>query len=97
MIEHIVLLKAKAGVTPEEEKKILTSLVGLKDQVPGVLDPWAGPNFSQRSQGFTHVFYVRFSDRAALQAYLDHPAHQAVVAEVLVPLTETRLIVDVER
>ena len=45
-----------------------------------------GPTFTHdRSQGFTHALVVDLVDKAALESYGPHPAHQAVVNENLKP------------
>ena len=54
----------------------------------------AGANFSARAQGYTHGFVVRFRDRAALEAYLPHPAHTAAVEQFVKPISEGVLALD---
>jgi hypothetical protein len=96
MIEHVVLFKAKPDAPPEKLEAMLRALTDLKGKVPGILSISAGTNFSTRGQGYTHGLVVRFPDRAALEAYQPHPAHQSVVAEHVRPLTEGVLAVDYE-
>jgi hypothetical protein len=55
-------------------------------KVSGILDISFGPTFTHdRSQGFTHALVVDLVDKAALESYGPHPAHQAVVNENLKP------------
>jgi hypothetical protein len=79
MIEHIVVFKVKADLTDAQKNDMLSAIRSLKDRVPGILDLQVGENFSERAQGFTHALVVRFTDRAALDGYIPHPAHQDVV------------------
>jgi hypothetical protein len=95
-VEHIVLFKSKAGADSSRLDAMLKALVALKDRVPGILGASAGVNFCARSQGYTHGFVVRFTDRAALDSYQSHPAHQAVVTEQVRPLTDAVLALDYE-
>lgn len=96
MIEHVVLFKVKREASPEAIEAMLTELSGLKDQVPGIVDLTRGTNFSDRSQGYTHGLVVRFQDRRALESYLPHPAHQAVVENRIRPIIDDVMVVDYE-
>ena len=88
MVEHIVLFKVKQGVSVEAITGMVEGLAGLKSRVPGILDLSLGTNFSDRSKGFTHGLVVRFRDRAALDEYIPHPAHQEVVQKRIKPIVE---------
>jgi hypothetical protein len=94
MIEHIVLFKAKPDAPAEALDAMMTALRGLKTQIPGILDLSTGVNFSARAQGYTHGLVVRFADRAALDVYQPHPAHQDVVVRHVRPNTEAVLALD---
>jgi len=94
--DHLVLFKLKPEATDEQKQAALKALKSLKESVPGVLDLSAGLNFSERSQGFEIGLLVRFSDRAALEAYGPHPAHQAVVRDYINPIKADVIVVDYE-
>lgn len=96
MIEHIVLFKVKKEVPESAARDMLTRLVALKESIPGILQASAGVNFCARAQGYTHGFVVRFQDRAALEAYQPHPAHQSVVEKHVKPISEAVLALDYE-
>lgn len=96
VIEHVVLFKLKADAPEAKKTEMLRRLLALKDQIPGISQVSAGTNFSARAQGYTHGFVVRFNDRAALDAYLPHPAHRAVVENHVRPLSEGVLALDYE-
>lgn len=95
-IEHIVLFKAKPNAALEKLEAMLDALLGLKNGIPGILQASAGVNFSARAQGYTHGLVVRFTDRAALDVYQSHAAHQEVIAAHVRPNTETVLALDYE-
>ncbi|HEX2677425.1 MAG TPA: Dabb family protein, partial [Polyangiales bacterium] len=46
--------------------------------IPGLLDCHWGENFApkERAEGLTHGFSMDFADRASLEGYGPHPAHQ---------------------
>ncbi len=96
MIEHLVLFQWTPDASAEAVARVVTELRALKGRIPGVLDLTCGENFSPRSQGFTHALVVRFEDRAALEAYGPHPAHQRVVQELISPIRADTLALDYE-
>ncbi len=94
MIDHLVFIAVREDALPEDVEDLISSIRGLKDSVPGVVDLTVGENFSERSGGYTHGLFVRFESREGLQEYMKHAAHLAVV-EKLDALT-TRIVVDYE-
>ncbi len=96
MFEHIVLFRWMDEATPEQIAGAVTELRALKDKVPGIVDLTCGENFSERAQGFNHGLVVRFTDRAALEAYGPHPAHQYVVQNFINPIRADVIVVDYE-
>lgn len=93
-MDHIVLFKVSAEATRAQAERMLKEVLALKNVIPGIMSASAGINFSERSKGYTHGLVMRFRDRAALDAYLPHPAHQAVIKEFIQPITTDRLVVD---
>ena len=96
MIEHIVLFRWTPQATGEQVEQAMTGLRALKATVPGIADLTCGANFSDCSQGYTHGLVVRLTDRAALEAYGPHPAHQRVVQEFINPIRADALAFDFE-
>ena len=96
MIEHIVLLKVKAGTPADAVTAMMNGLKGLQSVVPGIAGLTVGANFSDRNQGYTHGLIVRFQDQAALNGYIPHPAHREVVEKLIRPIVEDVLAVDFE-
>jgi hypothetical protein len=96
VVEHVVLFRWKAGAAPEAIAHVIEGLRGLRNEIPGIVDLSCGENFSERSEGFHCGLVVRFADRAALDAYGPHPAHQAVVQERLLPIRDAVVVVDYE-
>jgi hypothetical protein len=85
MIRHIVLLKARAGVSEAEIADIFADLVAIKVKLPGVLAIHSGRSMSPEKieRGYLHGFTVDFTDWAALAAYQDHPDHKRVGAALV--------------
>jgi Stress responsive A/B Barrel Domain len=96
MVEHVVLFKLKPEATEAQKNAMIEALRGLKGQIEGIVDLSCGRNFSQRSQGFEIGLVVRFRDRAALEAYLPHPAHRGVVERSINPIRQEVIVADYE-
>jgi hypothetical protein len=94
MIDHLVFIAVREDASPEDVEDLISSIRGLKDSVPGVVDLTVGENFSERSGGYTHGLFVRFETREDLKRYMEHPDHLAVV-EKLDRLT-SRIVADYE-
>jgi hypothetical protein len=78
-VRHVVVFRYKAGASPEKIRQITEAFAALKDQIPGILAFEHGVNNSPEKldQGFTHVYQLTFTNAAARDAYLPHPAHKA--------------------
>lgn len=90
MIRHIVLVRFRGDVSPEEKASIFRDLNGLRDHLDGILDFQSGPNVSPETplvRGFNDGFWVDFRDAAARDAYLEDDRHRDVGAR-LVALAE---------
>ncbi|MFW6060377.1 MAG: Dabb family protein [Phycisphaeraceae bacterium] len=94
MVEHMVWIRFKPGVSEARQREHLDGLRSLKGRVPGIERIAVGENFTDRAQGYTHGLLVTLTDRAALQTYADHPEHVAVAG----PLREDAdlLAMDIE-
>ncbi len=95
-VMHIVLFKWKPEARQEEIERVMEALRELPEKIPGIQELTCGENFCERAQGFQHGLVVRFTDRAALDAYGPHPAHQEVVQSLILPLRESVLALDYE-
>ena len=96
MIEHIVLVQFKPEVTEDQKSAIRQQLLTLRDDIPGIVELNTGTNFSERAQGFDTALRVRFTDRAALEAYTPHPKHQEVVQKMIATGVDNMIVVDFE-
>lgn len=85
MIRHIVALRFKAGTTAQTKNDLYAGLAGLKPQIDGILDFQSSANVTVEplSRGFDDVFWFDFRDTAVRDAYLIHPAHQAIGARIV--------------
>lgn len=92
---HLVLLSFKKDASAEDITKIEKSFAGLQEKIDLIQDFEWGTDVSPEglAKGYTHCFLVTFKDKAALEAYLPHDAHQAFVAG-LKEVVEDVLVID---
>ena len=78
-VRHVVVFRYKPDASPAKIREITEAFAALKDQIPGILAFEHGVNNSPEklNQGFTHVYQVTFTNAAARDVYLVHPAHKA--------------------
>jgi len=87
MVIHTFAFRWKPGVTEEQRQRAMAAIRNLQGRIPGLEETWVGVNFSPRSQGYELGGVMRFSSRAALEAYGAHPVHQELLVW-LMPLIE---------
>lgn len=78
-VRHVVVFRYKPDASPEKIQQVTDAIMALKDKIPGILAMEHGVNNSPEklNQGFTHVFLITFTNAAARDTYLPHPAHKA--------------------
>jgi hypothetical protein len=96
VIKHIVCFKFKPEASPAQVEGCLQALNALPAQIPFIRNWSVGKNISPRDTTYEYALHCDFADRAELEQYLAHPAHERVVREWLVPLWASRAIVDYE-
>ena len=84
---HVFVFQWKAGATEAQKDKAAKEITAFQGQIPGLLQTHVGSNISPRGKGYTFGGIMQFKDQASLDAYVQHPAHQALLAW-LVPLID---------
>lgn len=95
MIQHIVLLKWRSGVTEDQILEAVGHAEHLPNEIDGVESLSIGRNRVAHSHGFTHALIVGLADQAALERYLEDSRRKAYIADHLAPLEEERIEIDV--
>jgi hypothetical protein len=85
MIRHVVLIRFKAELSEADISALFGELHEIEGKVPGLLGITSGRSEGpeQMERGYMHGFIADFSGWQALQAYQDHPAHQALGAKLV--------------
>jgi quinol monooxygenase YgiN len=94
MIKHIVMWKLKEPKI-ENREKAAAALRACAGTTPGMLKYEVGLDIGTDNAPWDIALYSEFTDRTALDAYQQSPAHQQVKA-VIGPLRESRAAVDYE-
>jgi len=84
---HVFGFQWKPETTEELKQRATRDIRAFQGVIPGLLQTHVGENLSPRGQGYTYVGVMEFADQAALEAYVVHPQHQALL-KWLVPLID---------
>lgn len=78
MLTHIVCWKYKAETTEEQRAAHIAKLKNLPNVIPNILSFSVGRDILHLERSFDTGLVAIYPDRAALDFYTDHPAHQEV-------------------
>jgi len=84
---HVFAFQWKPGTSDAQKERAAKDIAAFQGVIPGLVQTHVGPNISPRGKGYTFGGIMQFKDKAALEAYVQHPAHQALLAW-LVPLID---------
>lgn len=84
---HVFAFQWKPDASESQKDRAAKDIAAFQGQIPGLLETHVGPNISPRGKSYTFGGIMRFKDQASLDAYVQHPAHQALLAW-LVPLID---------
>jgi hypothetical protein len=87
MIRHIVIVKFKDGIGDAAIEALFDDIKAVQAHVPGMTTCVSGRSLEleRLEKGFRHGFVVEFADRAALDAYQQHPDHRRAGARLVEP------------
>jgi antibiotic biosynthesis monooxygenase (ABM) superfamily enzyme len=86
-VYHVFAFQWKPDASEAQKAKAAQDIAAFQGQIPGLLETHVGPNISPRGKGYTFGGIMRFKDQPALEAYVQHPMHQALL-KWLVPLID---------
>lgn len=84
MMRHIVLFRRLPGVDPQPELEatLVARMRNLTDEIDFIRDWRVAANELDRPICWDYILESSFDDAQAVERYLPHPAHQALVAEL---------------
>lgn len=80
MLTHIVCWKYKPETTPEQRRDHIAKLRVLPRLIPNIESFEVGADILHLDRSFDTGLVAVYPDRAALDAYTEHPAHVEVAA-----------------
>ena len=94
MIKHIVMVNFKPEVSQEQQLEFAKKVPEALGQIPGAKNITVGQALDVEGKPpYSGVTLMDFDDEAQLKAYLGHPAHKAIEAQ-LQTMCSSILIVD---
>lgn len=94
MFHHVTLFRLKPGVTLDRVRQAREQLASLVETLPGVMHFTVTDNLAEGNQGFTLALFSLFESRGAFEIFQRHPGYQQVLAELLNPVVEQRLVAE---
>jgi len=84
---HAFAFQWKPEATAELKARAEKDIAAFQGQIPGLLETHVGRNISPRGKGYTFGGIMRFTDQNAVDAYVQHPLHQALL-QWLIPIVD---------
>jgi len=85
MIRHVAMFRWKAGVTAEHADHTAAVLRALPAAIPELVSYHVGRDLGISNGNFDFCVVAELHSVEAFEAYRDHPQHQAVLKEYIVP------------
>ena len=85
MLRHVVLFRWREGTTDQEVDAVVAGLAALPRLVPSLRRYRFGPDLRVSEGAWDFAVVADVDDLDGFLSYRDHPAHQAVLHELVVP------------
>lgn len=95
MVTHIVIFTWNPGATEVQVNEFRQALDQLVADLSGIGVINHGPDLSFREGNGDYALVARFADKAAWDAYQDHPKHRAFVQGMVPPIAASRIAVQI--
>jgi hypothetical protein len=92
-IHHVALFRWKPGTTPEQIEAVRTALLDLRHELTGCESYICGADLGQAKGNHDFAVVAGFADHDAYEGYADHPRHNRIKAELIVPILAERAAV----
>lgn len=96
MVRHVVLFAWIPEATDKQKRQVAEELRALPPLMTGLRSFQVGPDAGLIEGTFYFALVADFEDAQSYLAYRNHPAHRAVVEQVINPIAEERVAVQYE-
>jgi hypothetical protein len=96
MLRHTVLLTLSTEPASETTRTIIEALRKLPAQIPSIREYEVGTDLGLNEGNATIAVVARFDDEKGYVEYRDHPAHRAVIDELISPVRQGRSAIQFE-
>jgi len=90
VLTHIVLIRLRDEATPEQVDALVDGLRALPAQIPAVASYTVSRDLGLVEGNHGVAIVARFASPEDLTTYLEHPAHVAVVRDLIPPVSDER-------
>lgn len=95
MIWHVVTFEWRPEVSAEQVEALVEALARFRAEIPVLVDYRYGPDLGLRENNGDFAIVAVLASADDLPAYLDDPAHHALVRDFIAPLSARRLAVQI--
>jgi len=97
MLRHVVLFAWNPGATDRQKQQVMDELRTLPPLMSGLRAFHVGPDAGVvEGNNFDFALVADFDDAPSYLAYRSHPAHRAIIEQVINPITRERVAVQYE-
>ena len=96
MLRHIAIFRFEPDTTAAQIEHMTAGLRSLPDQIPEIRDYRCGPDAGLREGNWEYAVVADFDDVDDWRTYVEHPVHQAMIAERISPIITERTAVQYE-
>ena len=93
---HIVTFKWKEDTAPATVERVTDALTALVAQLGGVQSYLCGANIGLTPSAYDYAVVGTFATRGDFEKYRDHPEHQRILGELIVPQLDRRTVVQLQ-
>ena len=86
MLTHLVLITVSPDATEAQVERMIAGLRALPAQIDAIGTYEVGRDMGLAEGNATVAIQATFATPEDLQTYVDHPAHQAVVVDLIRPI-----------
>jgi hypothetical protein len=96
MLRHVVLFDWIPEATDQQKRRVTDELRTLPPLMTGLRSFLVGPDAGIVDGNFSFAVVADFDDAQSYLAYRGHPAHRAIIEQVINPITRQRVAVQYE-